>query len=562
MKTSFYYLIRHISLLLVATIVATVSFAQGFSPAVQAKLQQVIDSFQNSSDPGIVGGMAAAINVDGLAFWKGATGYAARNIDAQNNLLPGGIPYTVNTLSRVYSVTKTFTAALTLELAREGYFSLDDPLIKYLPQITSVNPELNANVTIAQLLAHESGYSDYTTEINLQISIAFNPAHIWTPYETISFVHQVDTPGAVRKYSSTNYVLLGAIMEAATGKPVEQLYRKHFFGKLNLEHTYLGKRKIPGNQNNLAAPHDNISGFNPIFGGTGQPIFPDTVTNISRFAMDGVTSVAFTAGAMVSDVTDLTTWGNALFGGRATSKATLHTMVNSIAPFPDADGDYLGYGIFYNTQISATDTFIGHDGNALGYRALMFYQPDRKMTIAVTTNGPNPNPYAVAKALYAAMPDFLCGENKNRIRLCYEGYAECVSRSFAKFLTSKGAYLGDCEVPLLRSGDTSITKVLTIPKVETQGIRDRTGEHNQLFVSPNPVRKDVVFTFALVKSGTATLRLYDMNGKSLALLFYGRIDKGDIHQVHYDAGNLPAGMYIVSLQMRGETIQRKLVVIR
>ena len=91
------------------------SFAQsGFSPRTVAKLQAVLESFQNNPANPFVGGMSAAIKVDGLAFWQGATGYAARNVDANNNLLPGGTPFTTGTLSQIYSVTKTFTAALVL----------------------------------------------------------------------------------------------------------------------------------------------------------------------------------------------------------------------------------------------------------------------------------------------------------------------------------------------------------------------------------------------------------------------------------------------------------------
>ena len=75
--------------------------------------------------------------------------------------------------SRVFtSVTKTFTAALTLELANEGIFSLDDQAIKFLPWIPFANPELNPYVTIRQLLAHESGHSDYVTEPDLQVAVA------------------------------------------------------------------------------------------------------------------------------------------------------------------------------------------------------------------------------------------------------------------------------------------------------------------------------------------------------------------------------------------------------
>ena len=185
---------------------------QGFSSSVQKGLQSVIDSFQNNPANPFIGGMSVAIKVDGLAQWEGATGYAARNVDENNNVVPGGTPFKINTLSRIYSITKTFTSPLVLELANEGAFSLDDLISKYIP-VNALNPDLNSNVTIRQLLAHESGYSDFTDEINLEIAVAAQPTHVWTPYEMLSFVHQINPTGSVRKYSSTNYVLLGAIIE-------------------------------------------------------------------------------------------------------------------------------------------------------------------------------------------------------------------------------------------------------------------------------------------------------------------------------------------------------------
>ncbi|MEO7048301.1 MAG: serine hydrolase, partial [Ferruginibacter sp.] len=142
---------------------------QGFSPTAQKRLQHVIDSFQNNAVNPFIGGMSAAIKVDGLAEWNGATGFAARNVDVNNNVIAGGTSFKVNTLSRIYSVTKTFTAPLVLELASEGAFRLDDLISKYIP-FNDINPGLNSNVTIRQLLAHESGYSDFTDEINLQIA--------------------------------------------------------------------------------------------------------------------------------------------------------------------------------------------------------------------------------------------------------------------------------------------------------------------------------------------------------------------------------------------------------
>src|SRR5687767_10808490 len=127
--------------LLMLMILLTSKFTkgQGFSPEAQLQLQKVIENFQNDPNNPFVGGISAAIKVDGLALWQGVTGYSARNIDAQNNLLPSGTPFTTSTLSRIYSVTKIFTAALALELAKEGAFKLNNRVGMYLP-LNLINP--------------------------------------------------------------------------------------------------------------------------------------------------------------------------------------------------------------------------------------------------------------------------------------------------------------------------------------------------------------------------------------------------------------------------------------
>jgi D-alanyl-D-alanine carboxypeptidase len=526
------------------------SFAQGLSPDVQNHLQKIIDSFQNNPVYSYVGGMSVAIKVDDLAFWQGATGYAARNIDEQNNLLPGGTSFTTDTLSHIYSVTKTFTAALVLELVKRNVFSLDDPIIKYLPLLSAANPGLNTTVTIRQLLAHESGYSDYSDEQDLQIAVAFDPHHIWTPYEMVSFVHQIAAPGAERKYSSTNYVLLGAIIEAATGKPVEDLFRKGFFNRLHLSSMYFSGRESIGNRGNLASPHDSISAFNPIFQATGQPTFPDAYTNISRFPLDGIVSLAFTGGALVSNVADLAEWSNDLFGGKATSKSTLDTMLNSVSSTPDEDGDKLGYGVILSNKISGEYDFIGHDGNAPGYRAIMFYQPEKKMTIVVLTNFHGADPYAVARALYAAMPSFLCFDNKNIIRLCFKNKTVCVAEAIARELIKKGAYLGGCgklvSQPIASADDAKISSPL----------------QDKLIVFPNPVSSRSTISFQSAQSGKVNLSLYDVNGKLVTTLFNGTAEKGIHREISIEAGKLIAGIYICRLQTEAGTISQKIILQR
>ncbi len=525
-------------------------FSQGFSPAVQNRLQYIIDSFQNNPANPFVGGIAVAINVDGLALWQGSTGYAARNIDAQNNLLPGGTLFTKNMLSRIYSVTKTFTAALVLELAREGSLNLDAPVSNYIP-LQLINPGLNSSVTIRQLLAHESGYSDYTDEYMLQVSVAFQPARVWNAFETISFCHQINVPGAERQYSSTNYIMLGAIIETVTGKPMEQHYRERFFDKLGFTSMYLGGRESQNGHGELAAPHDNLSMFNPVFQMTGQPTFPDAYTNITRFPLDAIVSLAFSGGGIVSNAADLAEWGNALFGGRATSASTLQAMVNSIPATSDEDGDYLGYGIWTNKKISTTDYFVGHNGSAIGYRSLMMYQPDRKMTIALVTNYAGCNPYLIEKALYEALPNFICGNDNRKewkILLCYKGKDICVAREAAPVHINKGAYLGSCSMEL--------------PAVQTSGTNssiDQTNEETAFTAYPNPFSNQVTIQLKASKSGVVSLNLYDLNGKLVKHLFTGNMQEGTMKQVILQSNGLPAGTYICRLQTNAGISNRRLI---
>ena len=556
MRNHFYQSARALCLCLCLSLASTfnTSNAQGFSSQTLARLQHVIDSFQNNPANPYVGGMSAAIKVDGLAFWQGATGYAARNIDGNNNLLPGGTSFSTATLSRMYSVTKTFTAPLVLELAKGGAFSLENPVSMYLP-LNLINPDLNGAVTIRQLLAHESGYSNYTDEMMLQIAVAFQPTHVWTVFEMLTFVHQIHTPGSVRLYSSTNYLVLGAIIEIATGKTVEQHYRERFLTPLNLNSIYLGQRESQPVGTVLASPHDNLSPFNPIFQLTGQPTFPDAYTNISAFPFTGIVSLAFTGGGLVSNVADMAEWSNSLFGGRATSKSTLDKMLNSISPAPDPDGDFLGYGIFRTTRISTTNVFIGHDGNAPGYRSVMFYQPDRKMTIAILTNYGGAKLYAVAKALFEALPEFTCGNNdkkEDKIIVCFNGNNLCIARSAAPGFIARGAYLGNCQ--------STPAATLSVKEIVPVEISDN--QQAQLLAYPNPFAGNINLSFVPKETGKYSLSIYDINGQLITTLYNKVAEKGISQKVEWESRGFVQGTYIASLQTPVGVQRQKIVLAR
>ena len=440
-------------------------------------------------------------------------------------------------------------------LQKKDYSAFLDPVSKFIPFLNAVNPELNSAVTIHQLLVHESGYSSYSDEQQLQIAVAFQPTHEWTVFEMLSFVHQTDAPGSVRKYSNTNYPVLGIIVEIATGLPLEQHFRQRFFTPLQLNSIYFDAREPQRPGTVLASPHDNISPFNPIFLFTGQPTFPNAVTNISAFPFTAISTLEFASGGLISNIADMAEWGNSLFGSRATSQSTLDEMINSISSTPDQDGDFLGYGVFRTTRISATDVFIGHDGNAPGYRSVMFYQPDRKMTITILTNYRGARLYDVAKVLFEALPTFICGnDNKkeDKIIVCFNGNNLCIDRKAAEGFIEKGAYLGSC-------GSESLTKT---------GRAELSGENTKLIpgsnlisMYPNPASGNVSISFTTTVTSKTKLELYEMSGKLVKNLYEGVLAKDARQIIDLQTGSLPAGIYIVSLQTGNRIVrQSKLVV--
>ena len=532
-------------LLFVLLFAPRLSFSQGFSPVDQEHFQAVIDNFVNDNDNPWVGGIAAAIKIDGLAMWTGASGYASRNIDAASNLLPGGTPFTTDTLSRIYSITKTFTSALVLELVHQGELRLDDRAGNYIP-LCVINSELSDDVTIRQLLGHESGFSDYTDEFNFQVAVAYMPDYIWSPYEIISFVHKINEVGAVRSYSSTNYIILGAIIEVATGKPVEQLYRERFFKPLHLKSMYLAVRESMDDRGSLASPHDNLSPFNPVFAMFGKPLFPDEYTNLSRFPFTGIASAAFTGGGIVSNIEDLVNWGSALFNGRATSQFTLNTMLNSIPDMPDEDGDYLGYGLMGNYKIHDMEFFLGHNGRAFGYRSAMFHQPEKNVTIAVLTNFAGADVYEISKELYKMVPDFICGKKEDKIQICLHGHEVCVAKAAANTLLKHDAYLGSCENNEWADNN--------MPKHEK--LKDK------FIAYPNPFDDRINLYFMNGSRGLVCVKIYDMQGKPLNTLFEAMSEEAETHTLELNRKDFHGhGVYFLKLfTPDGITCQRLMLV--
>ena len=125
-------------------------------------------------------------------------------------------PITPDTVFRLGSITKQFSAAIMLQLVAEGKVSLDDPLSKYFPDY----PQPGASATIAQLLNHTVGVQSYTDIPGWMVEEKTNRA--LTTEQLIAEFRDLPSPskpGEKWAYNNSGYVLVGAVIEKVTGKP-------------------------------------------------------------------------------------------------------------------------------------------------------------------------------------------------------------------------------------------------------------------------------------------------------------------------------------------------------
>src|ERR1044072_6117918 len=144
------------------------------------------------------------------------------------------IPNTPDTKFRLGSITKQFTATLTMQLVEQGKIKLDATISDYLPEYRK---DIGEKVTIHQLLTHTSGIPSYTGQPGFFENVSRNP------YKVDEFVKKYASgnlefeAGSNYSYNNSGYFLLGAIIEHVTGKPYEQVLKERIFDPVGMKNT-------------------------------------------------------------------------------------------------------------------------------------------------------------------------------------------------------------------------------------------------------------------------------------------------------------------------------------
>jgi D-alanyl-D-alanine carboxypeptidase len=265
---------------------------------------------------------------------------------------------------RVASVTKPFVATLVLQLVGEGKLHLGDSLESRLPGLVPNGDR----ITIRQLLNHTSGLFDYQGDEAFVNAVIADPAREWSPRELVSIATAhapMFPPGTGWSYSNTNYVLLGLVVEAVTGKTIGEQLREQIFHPLGLAATsFPSGTEIEG---------EHARGY----------IGFATLPSLSSGTLMDVTSVVspsigWAAGGIVSNGDDLTKFFSALLGGRLLRPDLLAAM-RTVAP-----GSSYGLGLL-KVQTPCGRAF-GHLGDGPGYRTVAYASPNGRRVVVVMVN--------------------------------------------------------------------------------------------------------------------------------------------------------------------------------
>ncbi|MCD9032159.1 serine hydrolase [Luteimonas sp. Y-2-2-4F] len=307
-------------------------------------------------------GMAVLVARGDEVLYRDACGRASLELE---------VPLSPDHVFRIGSVTKQFAAAAVLKLAEDGALSLDDPLTKFVPGY----PNGDA-ITVAMLLDHTSGVRSYTGIPGLMegpVRMDVTTAQLIDSFkdEPPDFA-----PGADWRYNNSGYVLVGAVIEAASGMPWHAYLDQAFFRPLGLARTGYGNAA-----DGVIAGH--AAGY------TRQ----DERWAAARFLS---MTQPHAAGALVSTVDDLLAWNRALHGGRALSAESYRRMV---MPAGKAAEHRYGYGLFADTLRG--EPARQHGGGIFGFSSYLLYLPDSATTVAVLYNADAGSPGMLGTGRFA-----------------------------------------------------------------------------------------------------------------------------------------------------------------
>jgi CubicO group peptidase (beta-lactamase class C family) len=282
-------------------------------------------------------------------------GYGLANLEQREKVTP-------QTDFRLASVSKQFTAAAVLLLAEDAKLKLDDPVRRWLPSL----PAGTDKVTLRHLLDHTGGLVDYEDLIPPDQTAQLNDQDVLRMLSATS--RSYFAPGSAYRYSNTGYVLLGLVVEKASGMTLQDFLQQRIFKPLHMDHT-------------LLYVHDDKVVPNRAYGYSwtkGRWLRTD----------QSLTSATRGDGGIYSNIDDLARWDAALYDDRLLSDALRKA---AFSPHVKVTGEPYEASYGYGWRITG-DT-LWHSGESIGFRNVIVRWPKQHLTVILLSNRNDPEPY-------------------------------------------------------------------------------------------------------------------------------------------------------------------------
>jgi D-alanyl-D-alanine carboxypeptidase len=292
-----------------------------------------------------------------------SAGYGLANVEHK-------VPATKKTVYQLGSITKQFTAVAVMMLVEAGKLNVDEAVSNILADL----PASWSGVTVRHLLTHTSGITGYTSLPNFQSMERKDVTHA----EVIKSVASLPLefkPGEKWNYSNTGYYLLGMIIEKLSAKGYSGYLQEKIFGPLGMSST---------RTNDLSAIIPNRA--------AGYTRRGEEVRIAPMISM----SWPFSAGVLVSTVTDMAKWDAAVGTDKLLKKSSWDMVWT---PVRLNDGSTHPYGFGWAVESENGHRRIEHGGGIPGFTTDMARYPDDGLTVVVLTNSDANNPGQLLKEI-------------------------------------------------------------------------------------------------------------------------------------------------------------------
>ena len=302
---------------------------------------------------------SVALSQNGNIIYERSVGFA----DVENNLKINN-----QTLFRIGSISKTYTATLIMMAVEENEISIDQNIEKFFPQL-----EKAENISIEMLLNHRSGIFNITADPTY-LTWNTQPQTKADLLSKISNYKRNFEPGLQMEYSNSNYILLTFILEDIYQKSYAEIIDEKIVKPLNLNRTKLGG-KINSSNNEANS-------------------YQLKVATWVKFSETDL-SILLGAGAISSTPKEMIQFGEALFNEKLVSSKTLDQMRKL--------NDGFGYGLIsfpFNDKRS-----LGHTGGIDQFSSMWGYFPEEKVSFAIVSNGSDISNNDIAIAMLSSVFD-------------------------------------------------------------------------------------------------------------------------------------------------------------